>query len=482
MPAFTPAYTNEQIEVVYDVEACNAIGYWVLNASKAKIVEDPHIILFHELAHAFHWANRSSQICQGHAQFIDDENQARIQFNLEKRHVVDDAGGCGPPSTYGNPWQDCFILNAVSGSPHSPLVREFERIRDSLMRPSRPGRQLFARLIAEYYQFAPHVVADMETDPQLKEAMKRWVVEPLLDALTLIELHIRRDLRSGDWNEEIARVLGRGAGRAPPMRRDSPMRSSASRQVWTVLRLNRTRRCGRSIRRRRKRSSTISPQPFEPARRARRRWRGAWRSRWRSIGRRRVVRPRIGKASPGFASTLPRRSRNGCGPARFRRAPDRKGLPLADLEIEEQLSPPWLDEPDSERGERRAWTEIAISIRNRAAHATYYVRADPAALRYEEGSATLKLLLSPPPLDESLHATFRRPPNFMPVLPGATVVIRETVPVEMKALDFGPDGLRVQVIDISRLQRVEIALDHDTTPFRPLGEEDPLAVRKQLDA
>lgn len=207
----TPLYTNELIKVVYDTEGCNGSGYWVRDTHNNKIVEGPITILFHELAHAYHWAHRSSQWCTtGHAQVIADENLMRVQFTLPKRNPANDEGGCGPPSTYSNPWEDCFIVSAVSGSPRSVQVREFQRIRDSLLRPTRLGRALFATLFGEYYQFAPRVVADMEAAPELKEQIKRLVVEPLLDLLMLTELHVRLDLRGGALDQEVTQVFAQG--------------------------------------------------------------------------------------------------------------------------------------------------------------------------------------------------------------------------------------------------------------------------------
>lgn len=155
---------------------------------------------------------------------------------------------------------------------------------------------------------------------------------------------------------------------------------------------------------------------------------------------------------------------------------------MPDVEIEEvRFSPPWLDEPDSERGERREWTDVTISIRNRSAQATYYVRADVQGIQYDESNATLKLLLAELPPNEALHVTFLRLPNLIPVLPGAAVVIRDTIPTRLKGLDLSSDGtLGVQTIDISRMKRVEVSVAHDMTPFRPVHTDHPREIRKQL--
>ncbi len=155
---------------------------------------------------------------------------------------------------------------------------------------------------------------------------------------------------------------------------------------------------------------------------------------------------------------------------------------MPELEITDvRLSTPQFDEPDLEAGERRAWTEVAISVRNPSPTTTYYVRADLCALQYDERSATLKAVLAEPPPNENIHATFLVQPHFMPVLPGTTEVIRDWIPVQMKGIDLSGDGpASVRTIDISGVRQVEVSLAHDTTPFRPVHTDPRLEIQKQL--
>jgi predicted thioesterase len=155
---------------------------------------------------------------------------------------------------------------------------------------------------------------------------------------------------------------------------------------------------------------------------------------------------------------------------------------MPDIEIEDvQFSPPWLDEPDMERGERRAWTDVAISVRNHSSKITHYVMADLRNLRYDESSATLKLIFAELPPNENIVATSVVLPHFMPVLPGTTAVIRDSIPIQMKGIDFTAGPLpSVQVIDISGMQRVEVTLTHDTTPFRPVHTDRRVEIQRQL--
>lgn len=157
---------------------------------------------------------------------------------------------------------------------------------------------------------------------------------------------------------------------------------------------------------------------------------------------------------------------------------------MSDIEIANvQFSPPWLDDPDLERGERQAWTDVAISVRNCSSTVTHYVRADVGMVQYEEKNATLKLVLAEAPPSDNLLVTFLVAPHFMPVLPGATAVIRESIPIQMKGIDLTTDPLpTMQVIDISGMRRVEVTVTHDSTPYRPVHTDDPAEIRKQLHA
>ncbi len=205
----TPQYTNERINVGCDTSECGGDGYWVRDGTNNKVVEPRTVILFHELAHAFHWASRNTTFCAtGEIEAVDDENGIRKQFSLPQRSFKNLQGGCGAPAPY-NPWEGigCFIVTAVTGSPRSLQVLEFHRIRDGLLRPTRLGRKLFDALFAEYYQCAPRIVADMQRAPELKLLMTQLVVEPLLDVLLLTERHVRQDLRCGALDAEVDQLF-----------------------------------------------------------------------------------------------------------------------------------------------------------------------------------------------------------------------------------------------------------------------------------
>lgn len=211
-------YGKELIAVVYDVSQCGGEGYWVRNMNNDKIDEPPIVALYHELSHAFHWANRTSEYCttadKGEIQAVEDENTMRTQFSLPKRNPNNRQGGCGAPGTYGNPWESvCFIVSAAFDAPYSEQVREFQRLRDSLLRSTRLGHAVFATLADEYYQCAPRICSDMHADTHLKLMVARLVVEPLLEVLRLTEIDLNRDLRSPGMDDEIRHMFMQWRGR-----------------------------------------------------------------------------------------------------------------------------------------------------------------------------------------------------------------------------------------------------------------------------
>lgn len=159
-------------------------------------------------------------------------------------------------------------------------------------------------------------------------------------------------------------------------------------------------------------------------------------------------------------------------------------MTMTDIEVEDvQFSHTWLDEPDDEKGERCAWTDIVLKIRNRSSRVTYYVRANVCTVQYEANSGKLQLGFVEPPPDENLRTTYYREPLLIPVLPGATVVIQESVPVQLKGLEVTPEGkLAMKMVDISGTKRVTVMLAHHTTPFRCVHTQSIYETRRQLNA
>jgi hypothetical protein len=103
-----PPDLDNRIHIFYDVTQCNGAGYWVPAIGGGGTIFPNYIILFHELAHAYHYATQTvapNIDVQGAA----DENQIRQRdgmLPLRDPNALD-RGNCGrpppPPPTPMNP-------------------------------------------------------------------------------------------------------------------------------------------------------------------------------------------------------------------------------------------------------------------------------------------------------------------------------------------------------------------------------------------
>ena len=84
-----------------------------------------------------------------------------------------------------------MIVTAAVGSPMAVEVARFQYIRDRLLRSTTIGRLFLDRLAQQYYRFSPRVAEDIAEDPDLRSALNRLLVVPLLDWFALLETHSR---------------------------------------------------------------------------------------------------------------------------------------------------------------------------------------------------------------------------------------------------------------------------------------------------
>jgi hypothetical protein len=192
-----PGFFNptDPILIAYDTTLCEGKGYYAFKSGGSTLANEiftpSQVILFHELAHAYHFSigDQPDDPLTIEAQAIDDENKLREFLDLQpNRDRTNHDGGC--PFGSVPPKPKCFIVSAAFGSPRAKQVESFQRFRDVTLRPSPFAEHFFADLDREYYQFSPQIATEVEACPQLKLWVKRLVVEPLLDYLTLAELYV----------------------------------------------------------------------------------------------------------------------------------------------------------------------------------------------------------------------------------------------------------------------------------------------------
>ncbi len=193
---------NSTISIIYDVTGCGGAGYCGFDTSNNSIPITTEVILFHELAHAFHWTINDFGLRGGafdqtfvEPQAETDENQLRAEEvpPLPARDINNHGGGCGTcvvPSK-------CFIVSAAFGSSQAPEVEAFRQLRDKLLRQSMLGDEFFAHLFAEYYGFSPLIAVDMNASDTLRTLIAHLLVEPLLAFLNLAEQYVLH----GGWHE-----------------------------------------------------------------------------------------------------------------------------------------------------------------------------------------------------------------------------------------------------------------------------------------
>jgi hypothetical protein len=166
------------ITVVYDVTGCGGVGYCVFDTGGHSVADPTEGILFHELAHAFHWANNDFDQANPEPQAENDENQLRTQEGLTPRDPNNHSGGCTGQCT--QPSKGCLVATAAFGSPAAPEVASLRLLRDDVLRGTDVGLAWFDELFADYHRFSAAVAHDMRASPWLREIVRVLAVEPLL--------------------------------------------------------------------------------------------------------------------------------------------------------------------------------------------------------------------------------------------------------------------------------------------------------------
>lgn len=189
------------ITVIYDVGACSGAGYCAFDTKNNSIPIPTQIILFHELAHGFHWQNNDFDDANPEPQAEDDENLLRAETvpALPLRDPNNHAGGCGtcvPPKR-------CFVATAVFGSALAPEVQEFREVRDRLLRTSQLGDLFFSEFYAEYDQFSRRIASDIVASSVLRDTISALLVKPLLEFLYLLQFRVTSETIGATYRGEV---------------------------------------------------------------------------------------------------------------------------------------------------------------------------------------------------------------------------------------------------------------------------------------
>jgi hypothetical protein len=175
-----PGGPGNPIFVFYDAQQCDGNGIFVIADSDGvtHIPSPAPIPLYHELSHALHFAtgtvNPDSGLEEQAAEV--DENDMRTEMGVPLRRVTDHTGGCGGVPA-GN--STCAIVTAAYGSDVQARVDRLRHFRDTALRATALGQDLFDDLHRQYYLFSPGIADDMRADPVLMDAFRTLLVAPL---------------------------------------------------------------------------------------------------------------------------------------------------------------------------------------------------------------------------------------------------------------------------------------------------------------
>jgi hypothetical protein len=223
-----PGGPGNPVLVFYDAQQCDGSGIWAIADADGKthIPSPAPIPLYHELSHALHFAtgtvNPNSGLEEQAAEV--DENVMRAEMGVPLRLVTDHTGGCGGVAAGGS---SCAIVTAAYGTDVQSQVDRLRRFRDTALRATALGQDLFDDLHRQYYLFSPGIADDMRADPVLMDAFRTLLVAPLFafyelacsvitghpetgDAFTIVISAARNSLQShDDTGHEHAAVLAR---------------------------------------------------------------------------------------------------------------------------------------------------------------------------------------------------------------------------------------------------------------------------------
>ncbi len=174
--------TTSDVAAIYDTSDCNGNHWWVDQDGGGTTSFPSSVILYHELAHCFHFV---TGVASTEPLAETDENDMRDQLGVTHRDVTSHTGGCG-----GTGFSCCIVASISSGSHHSTEVNQLRFLRDRILRRSEVGDDFFNRLHYDYYAFSPEVCSLMGNNSELSDMIKSFFVTPLVYTLELLAYYM----------------------------------------------------------------------------------------------------------------------------------------------------------------------------------------------------------------------------------------------------------------------------------------------------
>ena len=169
---------SNHICTVYDADDCGGTGHWVDKQGGDTTSFPPDVILYHELAHLFHFA---TGVATSEPLAETDENDLRAARGLSLRNTASHNGGCG-----GGPSNCCIVASIATGSSFSDEIQRFRHFREHTLRKSTVGDDFFEEFHYRYYGFSPEVTRLMGNNISLRQLIRERFVIPLLAGVELL--------------------------------------------------------------------------------------------------------------------------------------------------------------------------------------------------------------------------------------------------------------------------------------------------------
>jgi hypothetical protein len=214
------------ISIWYDIT--DAAGqHWTVKDKDSQNIHLPRpVLLYHELAHAWHDIQGDLPAVDHDAevQAIADENVFRAQLGLSLRNSTSHRGGVGIPdhggltfpkcSAAGKGWSPgwkCPKLAAVATaaleSPNTIEIAALRRARAEYRHVSLWGTLIAQPALDLYGKFGPHLARAMQQQPALREAMLWFVVRPTFHLLTVAEAYLAAETDTPALTRTVDAVL-----------------------------------------------------------------------------------------------------------------------------------------------------------------------------------------------------------------------------------------------------------------------------------
>jgi hypothetical protein len=215
--------SSDSSSIFIDVTEAGGQGYRSLNVNGKFIYAPLAVILFHELAHAYHGMivdDTPGDELDDQLLAIHDENQFRSHLGLPTRnpnitsHGIIGSAEVGPTTlkmcNEAALFPDlckCNIATAALGSPVARQIVEFRRAKRELEKLTLGGAPILAPMWNAYQMFSPAVAGRILTDPELRVTMLRYGLQPAVYLLRAMRTYLDAEPHAAEGADVVDQNL-----------------------------------------------------------------------------------------------------------------------------------------------------------------------------------------------------------------------------------------------------------------------------------